>query len=64
LPGRRRPNTHRSKGLREIGWEVPVLEGYSCALELAKLKVNLGITASGNTFPNDRPQQRPRRIIV
>ena len=33
------------KRLNEIGWDVPVLEGYSCSIELAKLMVNLGIDA-------------------
>jgi len=52
------------KGLLEKGWEVPVLEGYSCAIELAKLKVNLGLTVSGITFPDDRPKQRPRKVVL
>jgi Asp/Glu/hydantoin racemase len=50
--------------LHEMGWEIPVLEGYSCAIELAKLKVNLSVTASGITFPGDRPKKRPRRVLV
>lgn len=52
------------KRMHEIGWDVPVLEGYSCAIELAKLKVNLDVTASGITFPDDRPRKRPRRVLV
>ena len=30
-------------GLLELGWDVPILEGYSCAIELAKSMVNLDI---------------------
>ena len=52
------------KRLQEIGWDVPVLEGYSCAIELAKLKVNLDVTVSGITFPDDRPRKRPRRVLI
>jgi allantoin racemase len=49
------------KRLAEIGWEIPVLEGYSCAIELAKLMVNLKIDASGLTFPGDHPKKWRRR---
>ena len=53
-----------AKGLREIGWEVPVLEGYQCAIEAAKLLVDLGVNASGLAFPADRPQQWRRKKFV
>lgn len=33
--------------LDEVGWEVPVLEGYGCAIELAKIMVDMGVTVSG-----------------
>lgn len=49
------------KRLHEIGWEVPVLEGYSAAVELAKLMVNLGVDASGLTFPSDHPKKWRRK---
>ena len=49
--------------LNEMGWEIPVLEGYRCAIELAKLMVNLGIDASGLTFPGDHPKRWRRRKI-
>jgi Asp/Glu/hydantoin racemase len=39
--------------LRALGWEVPVLEGYRCAIEMAKLLVNLRLTASALAFPAD-----------
>lgn len=50
--------------LLELGWEVPVLEGYSAAIQLAKMLVGLGVNASGVTFPVDRPRKRPRRILM
>ena len=49
------------KRLDEIGWEIPVLEGYSCSIVLAKLMVDLGVDASGLTFPSDRPKQWRRK---
>lgn len=49
--------------LNEMGWEVPVLEGYSCAIALAKAMVDLGVNASGLTFPSDRPKQWRRKKI-
>jgi allantoin racemase len=51
------------KRLNEMGWEVPVLEGYSCSIELAKLMVSLGIDASGLTFPSDRPKKWRRKKV-
>ena len=41
--------------LLDIGWDVPVLEGYSCAIAMAKLLVGLGVDASGLAFPGDPP---------
>lgn len=49
------------KRLEEMGWEIPVLEGYSCAIVLAKLFVDLGVDASGLTFPSDRPKKWRRK---
>lgn len=43
--------------LLDLGWEVPVLEGYRCAITLAKAMVDLGVTASGLTFPGPRPKR-------
>lgn len=51
------------KRLDEMGWEVPVLEGYSCAIVLAKLFVGLGVDASGLAFPSDRPKQWRRKKV-
>ena len=49
------------KRLHELGWEVPVLEGYSSAIVLAKLFVDLGVDASGLNFPGERPKQWLRK---
>lgn len=50
--------------LAQAGWEVPVLEGYSCAIALAKLYVDLGLSASGLAFPAERPRRWRRRKLV
>lgn len=52
------------RGLAERGWEVPVLEGYSASIELAKLMVNLGVNASGITYMSDNPKRLPDKIVV
>ncbi len=49
--------------LHEIGWEIPVLEGYSCAIALAKAMVDLKVSASGLTFPSDRPKKWRRKKV-
>jgi len=49
--------------LEEIGWEVPVLEGYSCSIVLAKAMVSLGVDASGLLFPSDRPKKWRRKKV-
>lgn len=49
--------------LNEMGWEIPVLEGYSCAITLAKAMVSLGVDASGLTFPGDRPRKWRRKKV-
>ena len=51
------------KRLNEMGWEVPVLEGYSCAIVLAKAMVDLGVDASGLTFPSDHPRKWRRKKL-
>ncbi len=43
--------------LLDLGWDVPVLEGYSCAIAMAKLLVGLGVDASGLAFPGDPPSR-------
>ena len=46
-----------------MGWEVPVLEGYRCAISLAKMMVDLGVDASGLMFPGDRPRQWRKKKV-
>ena len=55
---------HIQAGLRARGWDVPVLEGYTAAIELAKLMVNLGLNASGITYQGARSQRLPPKIII
>jgi len=49
------------KGLLELGWDVPVLEGYSTAITQAKMMVDLGVDASSLLFPGDRPARLRHR---
>jgi len=55
---------HIQEGLRARGWDVPVLEGYTASIELAKLMVNLGVNASGITYMGARPQRLPEKIVM
>jgi len=52
---------HIELQLREMGWDVPVLEGYSAAIALAKLYVDLGMSVSGLAFPPERPKKWRRK---
>ena len=49
--------------LNEMGWEIPVLEGFSCAITLAKTFVDLGVNVSGLSFPGDFPKQWRRKKV-
>lgn len=51
-------------GLKDLGWDVPVLEGFSCAISQARLLVDLGLDASGVAFPPDRPRRLHRKKLV
>ena len=51
------------KKLMEIGWDVPVLEGARCAIEVAKTLVDLGVDASGLAFPSERPVKWRRKKV-
>ena len=55
---------HLQRRLDTLGWEVPVLEGYRAAIEMAKLLANLGLCASGLAFPGDHPRRWRRRKTV
>ena len=49
------------KRLNELGWEVPVLEGYSTAITLCKAMVDLGVDASGLVYPSAHPKKIRRK---
>jgi allantoin racemase len=51
------------KRLADLGWEIPVLEGYSCAITLAKAMVSLGVDASGLTYPGAHPKKWRRKKV-
>ncbi|HKU94731.1 MAG TPA: aspartate/glutamate racemase family protein [Vineibacter sp.] len=51
------------KRLHAIGWDVPVLEGYRCAITVAKTLVDLGVDASGLAFPGERPAKWRRKKV-
>ena len=55
---------HIEKGLKERGWDVPVLEGYTSSIELAKLMVNLQVNASGITYMGARPENSLNKIMI
>ena len=52
------------KGLEERGWEVPVLEGYSASITLAKLMIDLNVNASGVTYMSDNPKRLPEKLLM
>jgi Asp/Glu/hydantoin racemase len=55
---------HLELRLRGMGWEVPVLEGYRCAIEMARLLANLGVSVSGVAYPRDNaPRVRRRKRV-
>ncbi len=49
--------------LKDIGWDVPVLEGYACAITLAKSLVDLNVCASALMFPPDRPRKWRKKKV-
>lgn len=51
-------------GLKARGWDVPVLEGYTASIELAKLMVSLGVNASGITYMGARPDRYRSKVTV
>ncbi len=51
-------------GLKARGWDVPVLEGYTASIELAKLMVSLGVNASGITYMGARPERLRGKVVV
>ena len=55
---------HLEQRLRGMGWEVPVREGYGCAIEMAKLLSGLKLSVSGLAFPRDDARRVRRRKRV
>jgi allantoin racemase len=55
---------HLQRRLGALGWDIPVLEGYRCAIEMAKTLVNLRVDVSGLAFPKDPPARLRRRKFV
>ena len=51
------------KRLSEMGWDVPVLEGYSTAITLCKAMVDLGVDASGLVYPSAHPKKVRRKKL-
>lgn len=51
------------KRLAELGWEIPVLEGYSSAITLAKAMVDLGVSSSGLTYPGPHDKKWRRKKL-
>jgi len=51
------------KRLSELGWEVPVLEGYSTAITLCKSMVDLGVSSSGLVYPSAHPKKFRRKKL-
>jgi len=49
------------KRLDEMGWEVPVLEGYASAIAQVKMLIDLGLDVSGLAFPGDSPKRWRRK---
>jgi len=54
---------HIERRLHDAGWEVPVLEGYRCAIEMAKLLAGLGVSVSGLAYPRDNARRWRRRKV-
>jgi allantoin racemase len=46
------------KRLKELGYEVPVLHPYKCAIEMAKALVNLKVSQSPLAFPSRSPKKK------
>ncbi len=51
------------KRLSEMGWEIPVLEGYGCSIALAKAMIDLKVNVSGLFLPGDRPKKWRRKKV-
>jgi allantoin racemase len=50
--------------LAEMGWEIPVLEGYSSAIAQARLMLGLGVNASGLAYPGSATRTSRRKKSI
>jgi Asp/Glu/hydantoin racemase len=46
------------KRLKELGYDVPILHPYKCAIEMAKALVNMNVSQSRLAFPDNTPKKR------
>jgi allantoin racemase len=46
------------KRLKEMGYDVPVLHSYKCAIEMAKALVNMKVSQSKYAFPGITPKKK------
>jgi allantoin racemase len=46
------------KRLSELGYEVPLLHPYACAIEMARSLVSMKLSQSGFAFPSHRPKKK------
>ena len=46
------------KRLKELGYEVPILHPFKCAIEMAKALVNLKVSQSKFAFPSTAPRKK------
>ena len=51
-------------GLEEKGYDVPVLEGYSCAIEVLKMMVDLGENVSGLWYTAGMPANPRTKVLI
>jgi allantoin racemase len=46
------------KRLKDLGYEVPVLHPFKCAIEMAKAMVNMKVSQSKFAYPNRVPKKK------
>jgi Asp/Glu/hydantoin racemase len=52
---------HLQAALAREGWDVPVLDGTSAAIAMAKLLLGLGVSVSGLAYPSDHARRWRRK---
>ena len=51
------------KQLFERGWDIPVLDGYTCAIGLCRFYIDMGLNASNLMFPSKNPKAARTKIV-